>query len=105
MSQSGGHSEGNRNQRVFTFTIAVVALQVGCLTLLLILGALIAGLWLDRTLDTLPIFLIIFLVGSMPLSWVVIFFIVNRAKQRLNINPAVPGNRYEVTEEHNGDRD
>ena len=105
MSQSGGHSEGNHVQRVFTFTLAVVAFQVGCLTLVIILGALIAGLWLDRTLDTLPIFLIIFLVGSMPLSWVVIFFVVNRAKKRLNINPGDQGKKISVTEDNYGDRD
>lgn len=82
MSQSGGPSQSNRAQQVITLPIAIVAFQVGCLTLLIIIGALIVGYWLDRTLDTLPIFLIIFLVGSMPLSWVAIFFVVNRAKQR-----------------------
>jgi F0F1-type ATP synthase assembly protein I len=103
MSQSGGQSEGNRIQPVFTLTIAIVALQVGCLILFIILGALIAGLWLDRTLGTLPIFLIIFLVGSMPLSWVAIFFIVNRAKKRLNPNTTSQGYRSVMMEESNGD--
>lgn len=88
MSQSGGQTQDNRPQQGFKLTIAIVGLQVGCLTLVIILGALIAGLWLDRTLGTLPIFLIIFLVASMPLSWVAVFYVVNRAKKRLNINPS-----------------
>jgi F0F1-type ATP synthase assembly protein I len=92
MSQTGGQSQGNRAQQGFPFPIAFVALQVGCLTLIIILGALILGLWLDRTLDTLPIFLIIFLVGSMPLSWVAVYFVVNRAKKRIIIDPVKQDN-------------
>ena len=103
MSQSGGQSQDNRVQQGFTLTIAMVALQVGCLTLVIILGALVAGLWLDRTLDTLPIFLIIFLVGSMPLSWVAIFFVVNRAKKHLKVNPARQDNSY-IQEDYDSDR-
>jgi F0F1-type ATP synthase assembly protein I len=105
MSQSGGQQESSRAQQVLSLTIAVVALQVGCLTLFIIVGSLVAGLWLDRTLDTLPIFLIVFLVGSMPLSWVAIFFVVNRAKQRLKTNPAVKDNTFVFEEENDSDRD
>jgi F0F1-type ATP synthase assembly protein I len=105
MSQSGGQPNSNRAQQVFSLTVAIVALQVGCLTLFIILGALVAGLWLDRTLDTLPIFLIIFLVGSMPLSWVAIFFVVNRAKQHLGKKSASQGNAFIYQEENDSDRD
>lgn len=86
-------------------TVAVVALQVGCLTLLIIIGALVAGLWLDRTLDTLPIFLIVFLVGSMPLSWVAIFFVVNRTKGRLDKSTVGQENTFGYEEENDVDRD
>lgn len=99
----GGQSQGTRAQQGFTFTIAIVALQVGCLTLIIILGALIVGLWLDRTLDTLPIFLIIFLVGSMPLTWVAVFFVVNRAKKRMKLDPAMQDNII-IQEDYDSDR-
>jgi F0F1-type ATP synthase assembly protein I len=105
MSQSVGQPESNRTQQVFPLPIVIVALQVGCLTLTIIVGALIAGYWLDRTLDTLPIFLIIFLVGSMPLSWVAIFFVVNRAKKRLINNPAAHEKRLGYEEEFDVERD
>jgi F0F1-type ATP synthase assembly protein I len=105
MSQSGGQPESNRTQQVFSLPIAMVALQVGCLTLFIIIGALVAGYWLDRTLDTLPIFLIIFLVGSMPLSWVAIFFVVNRAKKHFINNHAGQVNRLGYKEEFDVDRD
>lgn len=68
---------------LFSMAIVRVAFQVGCFTFLIIIVALIAGLFLDRSLETLPLFTILFLVGSMPLSWILVFWIVNRAKDQL----------------------
>lgn len=104
MSQSGGQPGSTRSQHVFTLPIAIVALQVGCLTLFIIIGALVAGYCLDRALDTLPIFLIIFLVGSMPISWVAIFFVVNRAKKRFIKDPVGHDNSLGNKEEFDVDR-
>ncbi|HWQ84329.1 MAG TPA: AtpZ/AtpI family protein [Anaerolineales bacterium] len=60
-----------------------VALQVGLFTLIIIFVSLILGLFLDKQFDTEPLFLILLLVASMPLSWVGVFKIVNRAKKKL----------------------
>lgn len=42
--------------------------QVGCLTLVVILVSLIAGLWLDNQFQTRPLFVIILLLASVPLT-------------------------------------
>ncbi len=89
MSQGDGASSREAIQQLFNRTLVTVAIQVGCLTLLIIVLALLGGLWLDRTLETLPLFMILFLVGSMPVTWVVIFQVVNRAKKQLDPNSTV----------------
>ena len=42
--------------------------QVGCLTLVVIIVALLAGLWLDNQFQTRPLFVIILLLASVPLT-------------------------------------
>jgi uncharacterized membrane protein YedE/YeeE len=42
--------------------------QIGCLTVLVVLAALGAGLWLDGRLQTKPIFTLGLLLGSVPVS-------------------------------------
>jgi F0F1-type ATP synthase assembly protein I len=76
-------SASDSQQRTFNATVIRVAVQVGCLTLVIIFAALIFGLWLDRVLDTRPLFTILFLVGSMPVTWAAVFWSVNRVKQSL----------------------
>ncbi len=50
--------------------LAVGALlgQVGCVTLVVILAALVAGLWLDRQLDSRPLFTVLLMLGSVPVT-------------------------------------
>lgn len=69
----------------FTTTVFKVAAQVGCLTFFIIIAALVIGLFLDRSLETMPLFTILFLVGSMPLSWVMVYWVVNRSKSELSV--------------------
>ncbi len=49
-------------------SLASVVGQVGCLVILLVGLALGAGLFLDRLLDTKPIFTVVLMVGSVPLA-------------------------------------
>jgi F0F1-type ATP synthase assembly protein I len=69
--------------KVFNTTLTTVIVQVGCLTPLIILGALFIGLWLDRRFESSPLFTIIFIVGGMPVSIVALFAIVRSATKRL----------------------
>lgn len=51
-----------------TALLAGIVGQIGCITVIIIALALGAGVLLDRFLDTRPIFTILFLVGSVPVT-------------------------------------
>ncbi len=48
--------------------LASMMSQVGCVTVVIILGALVIGLWVDSQFDTRPLFTLVFLLGSIPIS-------------------------------------
>jgi F0F1-type ATP synthase assembly protein I len=58
----------NRNQVAYAVALASAVSQVGCVTVIVVVGALVAGLALDRWLDTRPLFTVLLLLGSMPVS-------------------------------------
>ena len=80
--------ESNPNNR-FNTILATVVGQVGCLTPIIILGALFAGLWLDRQFETKPLFTILFIVGSAPVSVFILYRIVRSATTKLKIDNQV----------------
>lgn len=76
-------------------TLAAVAGQVGCLTIVVIGAALLAGMWLDSLLDTRPLFIIGLLLVSVPVTLVMMFWVVRQATARIK-----PDNsQQQVTEE------
>lgn len=77
------NQQNNRQQYTFNLAMAAVASQVGCLTLIIVFGALIAGLWLDRTFETKPLFTILFMLGSMPVTLYVMYKVVTTATNRM----------------------
>lgn len=81
-------SRDPRLQYAFNLTLASVAGQVGCLTLGIIFVALFGGLWLDRSLGTRPLFTILLLIGSVPVTLLVMFRVVKAATDR--IKPVLP---------------
>lgn len=82
MSEPEGSGKKSQ-QYVYNLTLAAVAGQVGCLTLVIIFGALIAGLWLDRSFDTKPLFTILLMVASMPITLYLMFRVVQGATNRI----------------------
>lgn len=86
MSPSSNQPESNRVQYAFNLTLAAVAAQVGCLTLVIVLAALFGGLWLDSRFDTRPMITVILMVLSVPVTLVVMFWIVRSATSRLQAN-------------------
>lgn len=87
----------NHSQYIFNLTLAAVAGQVGFLTLFVILASLFGGLWLDRQFDTKPLFTLILLLVSVPVTLMMMFWIVNKATSR--IKPTSPkGQSQEDTE-------
>jgi magnesium-transporting ATPase (P-type) len=81
MEQKQSSHTGKR-KTLFNVTTAVVLGQVGFLTLLIVLLAVGAGLWLDGVLSTRPLFTLILVLASIPLSLVLTVKTVKRAIQR-----------------------
>ncbi|KAF0110084.1 MAG: hypothetical protein FD147_1869 [Chloroflexi bacterium] len=74
--------KGNK-QNTFNLLIAAVTGQVGCLTLVIILGAVLGGMALDARYGTKPWFTVGLLVASIPISLVLMFFIVRKAVSKI----------------------
>jgi F0F1-type ATP synthase assembly protein I len=48
--------------------LASVFSQIGCVTTIIVVGGLVVGLWLDNQFDTRPLFTVLFLLGTIPVS-------------------------------------
>ncbi len=89
----------DRFQYAMNLTLASIAGQVGCLTLVIIFVALFAGLWLDRYLDTKPLFTIVLLIGSVPVTLFLMFRVVKAATNRIKPVQNTKSNTISTTEE------
>jgi F0F1-type ATP synthase assembly protein I len=83
MSESEKQGKKNNLQYAYNLTLASIAGQVGCLTLVIVFGALFAGLWLDGRMDSKPMFTILFLVGSVPVTLFLMFRVVKTATNKI----------------------
>lgn len=79
--------EKDRRQYTFNMILVAVAGQAGCLTVLIIFAALFTGLWLDSIFDTRPLFTILLMIGSVPVTLVAMLWVVRAATSRMK--PAV----------------
>jgi F0F1-type ATP synthase assembly protein I len=77
-------------QKLLNLTMAGVAAQVGCLTLVIVLGAVLAGLWLDGRYGTRPWFTLGLVIVSIPVSLAAMFVVVRLAISKIKANPEVP---------------
>ena len=78
-----------------------VIAQIGLLTLVVVAVAIFGGLWLDRALDTKPIFTVILILGSFPISLYVIYRVALGAMRGISPAAATPRRK----EEMRSDRD
>jgi len=76
-------SISSQQQSLLNMTIIGLVGQVGCLTLLILLAAVLSGLWLDTHFGTRPWVTIGMLVLSIPISLVVMFFVSRSAAEKL----------------------
>lgn len=83
MSQTKMKEGKNRAQFTLNLALAAVASQVGCVTIIIVLVALLAGLWLDNRYDTSPIFIATLLVASVPVTVVIMLWIVRSVTSRI----------------------
>lgn len=74
-------------------TIAAVIGQVGCLTLVILLGAIFLGMWLDRRLNTDPWFTLGLAIGSIPITLLAMLWVVRTATARIQQNTKQNTNR------------
>ena len=73
----------DRKQRVINLTLAGMAGQVGCLTLVIVLGAVFIGLWLDGIFQTRPWFTIGLLIVSVPISIIMMVIVARLAVSKI----------------------
>jgi hypothetical protein len=85
MSYSDDPAKSNRKLPFLNITLAVLAGQVGCLTLVIVLLAVMAGLWLDGYFHTKPVLTLILVITSIPVSVLVMLGVVRTAVSRLKI--------------------
>jgi len=75
-------SPKNKNSR--NMLLAVMAGQVGFITLALVIGAVVGGLALDNLLGTKPWFTIGLLIASVPVSIFVMVLIARKTVAKIN---------------------
>jgi hypothetical protein len=71
-----GTPDKDRKTLAVGLTLAGVLGQVGCLTLVIIALAIVAGLWIDNRFQTGPLFTLLFVIGSIPITLFLMFRIV-----------------------------
>lgn len=98
MAQDGQKSEVDSTIGSRQFAVAGVLGQVGCLTLAIIAGALVAGLWLDNYFDTRPLFTLILVLASVPVTLYLMVRIVLSFAPKLE-NMAAGGGKEALQEE------
>ncbi|GAB4577868.1 MAG: hypothetical protein Fur0022_06000 [Anaerolineales bacterium] len=86
MNRADQEQKKDQVQYALNMTLAAVAGQVGCLTLVIIFLSLFGGLWLDNQFETRPLFTILLLIGSIPVTIVTMFWVVRKATS--HIKPA-----------------
>jgi F0F1-type ATP synthase assembly protein I len=83
MAQEGPTPDTAQNQRALLKAMLGVVGQVGCLTLLIILVATVAGLWLDNQFQTRPWFTLGLILVSVPLTFIMVLRVVLSQAQRI----------------------
>ena len=91
-----------KGQDEFRTAVTMTVVWVAGLTLVTIFVALFAGIFLDKILDSKPLFTMLFIVGSIPLTIFLTFRVVKSATSRLQ-----PAAKKETPEEdpHRGNND
>lgn len=83
------NSPGNdQKQKILNMTLAALVGQVGCLTVAIILIALLGGMYLDNLFDSKPSFTIGLLIGSIPVSMFVMLFVSRATVKKIKTRTA-----------------
>ena len=80
MNQSNPQPEAPKgSQPVNNLAVFSVGAEVGCATIIIVFVALFVGIGLDKLLGTKPVFIILFTLGSAPLSIFITYKLAMRA--------------------------
>jgi F0F1-type ATP synthase assembly protein I len=85
-------SEGKGTKGFNTLLIVLIG-QMGCLTLIVIALSVMAGLWLDSSLHTKPIFTLVLLLAGVPVSVLLMLFVARRSLERFKLQSRPPETR------------
>lgn len=83
MAPAEKKSGENRSHGTLGLTLAVVTGQVGCLTSVILIAAILVGIWLDNHFNSKPLFIVGFLVISVPITLVAMIWIVKKTTAKL----------------------
>jgi F0F1-type ATP synthase assembly protein I len=72
---------------LFSTILIVMVVQIGGLTLFVVLASLFGGLWLDGLFGTKPLFTLILLLAGIPLSVVLMLILTRKAIARIKTLP------------------
>ena len=72
-----------KGRSILTNLLIVLIGQVGCLTLVIILGSVFGGLWLDKIFNTKPVITLVLLFAGIPVSVLVMLAVSRRTLARL----------------------
>lgn len=78
--------KGSKPQDTRSANLAAAGLagQIGCVVPFIILGSVLAGLWLDKTFNTGKTITLILVLGSLPVSIFLTFWLAMRAVKEIN---------------------
>lgn len=72
-----------KGQNILSTLLVVLIGQVGCLTLVVILASVFAGMWLDNMFGTKPVITLVLLFAGIPVSVLLMLFVSRRTLAKL----------------------
>lgn len=85
--EKSAEAVAGEGQQALAIAVAGLLGQIGCITLILIAAALAGGLWLDTQFNTRPLFTIILLLGTVPITLYLMVRMVLGGMARLQQTP------------------
>jgi NADH:ubiquinone oxidoreductase subunit H len=90
MTAPGDPVQSDRRRNALNLTLAAVTSQVGCITVVITIGALFLGLWLDAQFGTRPLLTVVLTISSLPVTLVTMFLAVRWTLGKMQVD--VPEN-------------
>lgn len=72
-----------KGKNILNTLLVVLIGQVGCLTLVIILASVFAGIWLDNMFGTKPVITLVLLFAGIPVSVLLMLFVSRRTLAKL----------------------